>query len=415
MRRLQQVCCVLPAALLSVAAAAVPAPPAPQQGAAAAAPKTVEGDTPLLQLCRAAAAAGEADRPALQQLIEAQLRQGADALAENSEGCNALFYLCALPDFKNDLEGKKLLPRELALRIPHDDTQLQRYMKLRLAQAERCPADGSRDYLVRRYCAPAYGRAQARLAAYLAAGSLCRIPQDGLKTTLSFMLLADAQQARSYVNGLILWQHGEHFIEEIPAAFLQTLHDLNWQVNPGNIRQALQKLNSMLPATKEDMIDCYASAPMAKLLELLVNHEGANALPDLQKYSKSYDPELVQACLRLRLRLNNITPPDELPEPPADAELAAMREALLTDAALHNGSLDGLTATTLQHAATYLQHVGLTQHAEIIFSMIEEGEIIVTESSMPAVRALYDDLQEQRPRVLLLKRLLEQHKPTPAP
>lgn len=415
MRLFQQVCCVLPAALLTVAAAAAPAPPAPQQGAAAVATKNAEGDTPLLQLCRAAVDAEDADRPALLQRIEEQLRQGADALAENSEGCNALFYLYALPDFKKELEAKKLLPRELALRIPHDEAQLLRYMKLRLAQAELCPAEGSRDYLIRRYCAPAYKRAQGKLAAYLAAGSLYRLPQDGMKTTLAFMLLADEQNARAYVNNLILWQHGEHFLEEIPAAFLQILYDLDWQVNPGKVRLALQKLNSMLPATQEDMIDCYASVPMAKLLALLVNHEGKNALPDLRKYAKSYDPELVQACLRLQLKLNNITPPDELPEPPADAEQAAMREALLTDAALHNGTLEGLTPATLQHAATYLQQVGLPQHAETIFSMLEEGEIIVTESSMPAVRALYDDLQEQRPRVLLLKRLLEHQPPAPAP
>lgn len=415
MQKLRQVCLLLPAAVLTAAQAAVPAPTAEPAAAPQAAVTKVEGDTPLLQLCRAAATAPAAALPPLQQSIEEQLRQGADALAENSEGCNALFYLCALPDYKKELEGKKLLPRELALRIPHDEAQLQRYMKLRLAQAELCPADGSRDYLVRRYCAPAYKRAQAKLAAYLAAGSLYRIPQEGIKTTLSFMLLADDQQARAYINDLILWQHGEHFLEEIPAAFLQELYNLNWQVNSGKLRLALQKLNSMLPTTQEDMIDCYASIPMATLLELLVNHEGANALPDLKRYAKSYDPDLVQACLRLQLKLNNITPPDELPEPPADAEQAAMREALLVDAALHRGSIDGFTPAALQRAATYLQQNGLPQHAEIIFSMLEEGDIIVTESSMPAVRALYEDLREQRPRVVLLKRLLEHQPPTPAP
>lgn len=413
MRSFRQVCMLLPAAVLTAAQAAVPTPPAEPQNTPAPLVKA-EGDTPLLQLCRAAATANAEARPPLQQSIEELLRKGADALSENSEGCNALFYLCALPDFKKELEGKKLLPRELALRIPHDDAQLQRYMKLRLAQAELCPAEGSRDYLVRRYCAPAFGRAQARLAAYLAAGSLYRIPQDGMKTTLSFMLLADDQKARAYVNDLILWQHGEHFLEEIPAAFLQDLYTLNWHVNPGKLRLALQKLNSMLPKTQEDMIDCYASVPMARLLELLVSHERANALPDLKQYAKSYDPDLVQACLRLQLKLNNITPPDELPEPPADAEQAAMREALLADAALHRGSLDGLTPATLQHAAAYLQQKGLTQHAEIISGLLEDGEIIVTDSSMPAVRALYEDLQEQRPRVVLLKRLLEQQPPTPA-
>lgn len=374
-----------------------------------------EGDTPLIRLCRAAAEnTDETAREEQEALIAGMLKNGADALAENSAGCNALFYLHALPRFKHELEAQKLLPRELALRIPHDETQLLRYMRLRTAQARLCPAEESRDYLIRRYCAPAYGRAQALLGNYLAAGSLCKIPQDALKTVPAFMLTADFQRAHAYVNNLHLWQHGEHFLEEIPAAFLQSLLELNWQVNPGKLRLALQKLNSMLPSTQEDMIDCFAADPMAQLLELLVSHEGERALPDLQRYAKSYDPELVQACLRLQMKLKNIIPPDELPEPPDDSELADMREALLVDAALHRGNLDGLTPATLQRAATYLQNKGLTRHAEIIFSMLEEGEIIVTDSSMPAVRALYEDLQEQRPRVVLLKRLLEQP-PPPAP
>lgn len=419
MPSLRQFLLLLPALLQPVAAEGalppavpMPAPLTAEQLAALPGGAETAGDTLLLRLCRAAAVSDTAPVAQLAPAITQELRNGADALAENAEGCNALFYINGLPELKKELEKQKLLPRELALRIPHDDTQLLRYMKLRIAQNALCPTEGCRRYLVRRYCAPAFGRAQDKLESYLNAGSLHRLPSDGIATTLEFMLLADPQQAHAYINKLHFWQHGEHFLEEIPAAFLQSLLKLRWQVNPGHLRAALQKLNSMLPATKDDMIDCYASVPMAKLLELLVTYEGNRALPDLQKYAKSYDPELVQASLRLQLRLRNIIPPDETDTPPADAEQAAMREALLTDAALHNGTIEGLTPAMLQHAATYLQQAGLPQHAEIIFSLLEEGEIIVTESSMPAVRAQYEDLQEQRPRVVLLKRLLETA-PTP--
>lgn len=366
------------------------------------------GNSLLLTLCRTAGSSNKITSAYLQPFITSLLINGANPLTEDANGCNAVFYLSGMPDYYAVLKHQNLIPRELALRLPPEEHLQLRYMKLRASQIPLAPAPGSREYLVRRYCAPFYEKAEDRLAHYMQAEGLYVIPESGLSTCLAFMRIANPQRAHAYINNLSLWQHGEHFLEEIPSAFLQDLTQLSWQVNPGKLRLALQKLNSMLPSSADDMIDCNAAAPMSALLELLVNQEGRRALPDLKKYADTYDPELAQAVLRLELKLNGITPPDETEEEPKDAELVAMREALQTDAALHQGILDGLTAEKLVRVAAYLNREGLPRHAEIISSMVEEGELIATETSMPAIRAEYETLQEERPRVRLLRKLLTQ-------
>lgn len=401
-------------ALLAAAAVAQPMQPIPQPAAgcdmSAWLDTTVDsnGNSLLLTLCETAARTDKASAAYLQPAIRQLLMKGADPLAENGAGCNAVFYLCGMPEFYTELKKEKLIPRELTLRLPAEETALLLYMKRRTAQAALAPAQGSREYLQRRYCTPFYTRAQERLHRYLQAEGLYRMPDGAMPTVLAFMRLADAQRAHAYINNLPLWQHGEHFLEELPAEFLHSLVQLGWQVNPGKLRLALQKLNSMLPDRQDDMIDCSAAEPMAYLLELLVNQEGKRALPDLQKYTVSYDPELVQAALRLQLRLNGITPPDEDTSEPQNADMAAMREVLMADSALHKGCLEGLNAANLMRVADYLEHEGLTEHAEIFRSMVEEGELIATETSMPSIRAAYDDLNEERPRVRLLRKMLTQ-------
>ncbi len=366
------------------------------------------GNSLLLTLCRTAVSSNKSTSAYLQPCITTLLNNGANPLTEDSSGCNAVFYLSGMPDYYAALRQQDLIPRELALRLPPEEHLQLRYMKLRTSQMPLAPVQGCREYLVRRYCAPFYEKAEDRLRHYMQAEGLYAIPEGGINTCLGFMLIANPQRARAYINDLPLWQHGEHFLEEIPHAFLQELTQLGWQVNPGKLRLALQKLNSMLPGSADDMIDCNAAAPMSALLELLVNQEGRRALPDLKKYAGTYDPELAQAVLRLELRLNGIIPPDETEEEPQDAELAAMREVLQTDAALHQGILEGLSAEKLERVAAYLNREGLPCHAEIISSMVEGGELIATETSMPAIRAEYETLKEERPRVRLLRKLLSQ-------
>ncbi len=406
---------LLTLAALAPMAAAAPQPRAELSGAALLAPYLLQqssdsaGDTAIIRLCRAAALGDEQTQRYLEPLIAQLLAGGADAMEENAEGCHAYFYLHDCPELLARLQKKQLLQAEPLLRIPHDEKAFLRYLNARTAQAPHATGKGSKDYLIRRYCEPAYPRAELKLRIYLNSGSLYRIPQGALTTCLAFMRLTDPERAYAFVNNLPVWLHGEHFLEELPAALLNSLTELQWKVNPGKLRLALEKLNSMLPATQGDMIDCFAAEPMGQLLELLVYQEGERALPDLQRYAQSFDPELVQVTLRLQLRLKGITLPDELDEAPEDPKQQQLREALQTDSALHRGAAADFQPEVLLRVADYLAQIGLPEHAEIIGSMVEEGELIVTEASLPSVRARYEELREERPRVRLLRRLLEEH------
>lgn len=369
-------------------------------------PGAAWGDTQLLWLC-GGVANNPGALPMLRPLIEQQLRDGADVFRENLDGCNALFYLHSRPDFLQQLREQHLVPdKEPPVSSPRTEHELAAYMKLRVHQAGLAPTPGSRSYLINRYCKPAARPARALLRRYLKAESLRRLPAGALDTTLAFLRMAAPDDTYALIDSLPLWQHGEHFLEEIPDALLSALSEQEWPVSPGRLRQALQKLDTLLPASAEDMIDCSAAAPMGHLLTMLVQQEGEHALPDLKKYEKSYDPELVQTSLRLQLKLKGMTPPDEAEEvPPA---LQPMREALLADAALHHGAADELTTERLKQAVICLRAHHLPQHAQLLEDMMSEnGEAEVTEDTLPSLRVRYEDMEEAAPRAVLLRYLHE--------
>lgn len=369
-------------------------------------PAEATGDTQLLWLCGLVANNPEA-LPTLRPMIEAQLRRGADVSLENSEGCSAMFYLHSQPELLQQLQEAKLIKRtEPPVDIPGTEHALAAYIRQRVHQSQLAPTPGSRSYLINRYCKPAARPARALLRRYMTAESLRRIPAGALGNCLAFLRMAAPDETYALIDSLPLWQHGEHFLEEIPDALLAELCEQEWPVSPGRLRQALHKLDSMLPATAEDMIDCAAAAPMGNLLTMLVQQEGARALPDLRKYEKSRDPELVQTCLRLRLRLQGLTPPDEAAEVPE--ELQPMREALLADAALHHGTAEELTAERLRQAALCLRRHDLPRHARLLEEMLTpDGESAVTEDTLPSLRVRYEELEEQTPRIVLLRYLQE--------
>lgn len=369
-------------------------------------PAEATGDTQLLWLCGLVANNPSA-LPTLRPLIEEQLRRGADASLENTEGCNALFYLHSQPELLQELKGRKLLSsKEPELIIPSKESELAAYMRKRVHQASLAPTPGSRNYLINRYCKPAARPARALFRRYMNAESLRRLPGGAIGDCIAFLRLAAPDETYSLIDSLTLWQHGEHFLEEIPDALLTALCEQEWPVSPGRLRQALHKLDTMLPASSEEMIDCAAAAPMAHLLTMLVQQEGERALPDLKKYEKSRDPELVQTCLRLQLKLKGLTPPDEADE--VTEELHPLREALLADAALHHGAAEELTAERLQQAVICLRRHNLLQHAQLLEDMMTpDGASNVTEDTLPSLRVRYEEMKEKSPRAVLLRYLSE--------
>lgn len=367
------------------------------------------GDTLLIALARAAYSLPSAARVQLMEpLLTDLLKAGHDPLHENKTGCNAVFYLAGMPDFYNKLVTANQLPRELALRIPHEEGSLLRYMRLRNSQALLSKSAGSRDYLVRRYCAPAYERAQRLVQNYLGAPALSSIPAGALADCLTFMHLANPEAAEGFINSLTLWEHGEHFLEEIPAQLLITLHSMGWNVNPALLRKALHKLGSMLPVSKDDMIECAASAPMSRILEMLTSREGAGAMPELQQYAEAFDPEIVHTALVLQMKLQGLPIPwDSAFLGLTHPEAIEIREALYADAAIRHGHMEKLTGQQLTATANVLRKHNMPLHADMMTGIVEGETVILRPELRPAFRTRYEEIREDAPHVMLLRYLME--------
>lgn len=365
-------------------------------------------DSLLLTLSRAAHNMPSATRAQLlDPVIKELLRLGHDPLEENEQGCNAVFYLAGIPELYRQLTAEDLLPRELALRIPHDEGALLRYMRLRNNQANLARAAGSHEYLVRRYCAPAYARAERLLRSYMGATSLTRLPHEAMTDCLSFMMLANPRAAQNYINSLTYWEHGEHFLEEIPAHLLATLHQLEWSVDPVQLRRALDKLGTLLPESKDDMIECAASVPMARILEMLTRMEGSGAMPELEKYAAAFDPEIVHSALLLQMKLLGIPRPgDEAFKNITIPEIAEVREALAVDEAIRKGHMEQLNAARLIQAAGVLRKHQMPHHAEMMAGIVENDQIVLRPELRPAFRTRYEELREASPHVVLLRYLI---------
>lgn len=368
-----------------------------------------QGNTPLLIASKAAYHAPSAGGARiLFPLVNNLLSEGCDPLHENKSGCNAVYYIAGIPELYKQLSEQQLLPRELALRIPHDEGALLRYMRLRNNQALLARAAGSQDYLARRYCTPAYARAERLLRNYLGAAALSRIPQNAMADTLSFMHLANPEQASNFINSLTLWEHGEHFLEEIPAQLLHTLNSLEWQVAPGLLKKALHKLGSMLPVSKDDMIECAASAPMACILEMLTRQEGQGALPELERYAAAFDPEIVHKALALQMKLKGLPRPWE-PEFSqfTSPEVLEIRLAIHVDFLVRYNHMEQLSASSIRSAADAFRKHAMPKHADMLESIIDGERIILRPELRPAFRTRYEELKEEAPHVVMLRYLMQ--------
>lgn len=368
-----------------------------------------QGDTLLIKAARASYEMPTDARTRLMEpLLVSMLQQGCDPLIENKAGCNAVFYLAGIPDFYQKLQAADLLPRELALRIPHEEGALLRYMRLRNDQALLARSAGSRDYLTRRYCAPAFARAERLMRNYMGAHSISQIPPTAMADILAFMHLANAARAEAFVNSLPLWEHGEHFLEEIPAHLLKTLHSMGWRVDGKLLRMALHKLGTLLPVSKDDMIECDASLPMSDILRMLTHMEGTGALPELQQYAAAFDPGIVHTALALQMQLKGLP----LPWEPAffhlqNPELKEIRLALQVDAAIRHGRMAKLNAADVMRTAALLRKHQMPRHAGMMEDIVEGDRIILRPELRPAYRTRYEELREDAPHVALLRYLMQ--------
>ncbi len=395
--------------------------------------RSMGDETPLLLLCHAL----ELDyrfrtepsfRSAVKEAIILLLRHGADPLMENGAGCNAIFYIEGKPELVKKLSEEQLLPRELALRIPSGGAALTRYIRKRAAQAAHTKHEGSLAYLSRRYCAPAYDRVFERLQRYLRAESSAHLPPSALRDCLAFLRVADRKKIEEWVNSNPLWEHSEHFLEEIPERFLAALCELNWSVEPARLRMALDKLDTMLPKAKEDMIECFAGIPMSQLLRMLNSVDAASAEPLLLSYADSRDSTLAAEALCLQLEKKRLPRPEpqaleaRLLPLGANATLSPeqvnLMELARVDAAASSANWAGVDAAMARRVQVELRRLGLTHHAELLSLLIENNSITTDADALAEVRSAWSDPAVPSPQVVMARNLLqhpEYCRPLPAP
>ncbi len=371
------------------------------------------GDTPLLLLCHAL----ELDyryrhepvyRAALTEALELLLRRGADALHENELGCNAIFFIEGQPELSKLLRERKLLPRELSLRLPSGGAALTRYIRLRAAQAACTTHEGSLNYLTRRYCAPIYDRVFARLQRYMRAESATQIPPESLRDCLAFLRVADRGKISEWVDEHPYWEHSEHFLEEVPERFLAELCELDWEVKPARLRQALKKLDSMLPQDENDMIDCFAGQPMAQLLRMLDHVEGEKAAPLVRKYAASRDSALAGEALCLQLERKGLPRPQVAAlqvclTNPQGGESKRLLDMARVDAAARSGNWADMDAATVLRVQEDLRKRELGYHADLL-SLIHEGEGITADAdALAELRAAWSDPAHPSPQMAMAR------------
>lgn len=395
-------------------------PPAAAEETAAGEPATEEpataveedGDTPLIRVARETALMGKASAEQYAELRR-MLQEGADPLEENRLGCNAMFYLHGVPGLADRLKAEKLLPPELALRVPAGKSDFLLYLALRAAQANLTEAPGSLKYLSTRYCKPVYTRTQELLAAMLKQDSLTADEIRTMADCLAVMRAADPKKSASFINKLPYWKNSEQMIHPIPLALVRNLAALHWKVDTRNLRAALDKLALMLPANRDDMIDCAAGAPARSLMALLVEQEGKKAEPVLRRFAKAYDPDAAYAALELLLQLKGCPLPEVQGTPATPLE--AYSEAAHVDAAVYHGTWQELEPAAISRAAALFRALGLPLHAEMLENLVQDGTLAVDPDDALDLRYRYEEINEPSPRTTILRRLLDQQDPAATP
>ncbi|MDO5470584.1 MAG: hypothetical protein Q4F38_04710 [Akkermansia sp.] len=355
---------------------------------------------------------------AVDEAITLLLKNGANVLHENEAGCNAAFFLQSKPRLLQQLTDAGLLPKKLAVRIPHQYAAFGRYMRKRVAQAGLTRHEASRQYLISTYCAPAYEQAEAQLHAIIA-NEDTRKQTAEISELLAFMRLADEKKANNYVHALRYWEHGEHLLEEVPSRVLQALNELEWKVNSKSLRKALRKLDSMLPGSPDEMIDCFAAQPMGILLAMLARNEGEKALPTIRKYCNCDEADLASTAYGLLLNSNGLpapTPealmerfaamgiksPEEL-----TPEQRRIYECAVVDAALRSGDISAVTAEMAQHARKAFADMKLPRHAEIVGRLLQGNALTTDSYTIQATHHSYIEQPPPAPRMYMARYILE--------
>lgn len=326
-----------------------------------------EGETPLRLLAKLACE-NQNNHLLLQQLEEPLavmlVRQRREVFQRDRLGQDAIYLLFGAPELMQRLRERGVLPRLLPYRFPKEPGAAKRAVSTLAALAEGKNTPEQKNYLRVCYLSPNYDQVLSMLKEEIhrPTGN-----NGNLRSYLSFLREAEPVKAESYINSLPLWEHSEHFLEEPPMNLLRELHNLHWQVTASRLKTALEKLERMLPHSQDDMIECDAAKPMAYLLDMLIEQQGAEQSQAwIKRCAASFDPELSTCALNHLLRMKGL--PDCLHhDRTASPTLQRLRHCVLdVDKALLQSGGENIPANDLQQAAETCRMLQLYEHASIL-------------------------------------------------
>lgn len=391
--------------------------------AAAAAARQNTAQQDLLHSCRLLSGAGTPGsiKQLLRQHVIELLAAGANPDAPDEHGNSARLYLLGDDDFTRELQSRGLLREAPAAeRIPEAPAAFASYVQRKLEQWSGPLPAAAREQL-RKNCLPAVPLALHRLDHQLRRPLTSTAQQQELKNLLRFLHLVDRDGAQAHIAALPLWTHAEHFIESGPGTLLEALAELKWPMPAEQLRPAIERLSRMLPASKDDMIDCNAALPLSQLLEMLYEQEGDAAWPTIEPYLHSGDPQMSCAAHLLELRHRKLPAPDEEQLSPYLEQLSGIAQEQLqdlilccrVDRALTRDEPGLLHPDDLQQAPAALRDLGADAHARLIDQALAAGPL--TEESWQLLRQQYIYLREDPPRLQAARFILSHPELFPPP
>lgn len=320
----------------------------------------------------------------LRNRIRSLLLNGANPLTTTPEGNSAQLYLMADGQFYRQLLADKLI-RTLPKESPADDSlaSLINYIRKKLRQWDSDLPEPARQALLDSAVKPLTPRAWELLAELMSRPLSGPVQKNAMANTLRFLQLADGDSFNKRMAELPYWEHAEHFIESTPGALLEILRDLRCTIPSDKLRKAAARLSTMLPATIDDQIDCNAAAPLALILDILLDQEGDKAWPDIEPYLSSHDPQMVCAAHVMQLRHLGLPEPETAQLTPYRDRLsgshAEQLEELITCCRIHHAITRDkpalLQTGDLEKAPSILHNLGAHAHARLIEKALAQGPL----------------------------------------
>ena len=180
------------------------------------------------------------------------------------------------------------------------------------------------------------------------------------------------------------------------------------------LRTALAKLDSMLPGSPDEMIDCDAAQPMGILLTMLMRTEGDRAEPLIRKYAECNEANLAYTAHRIMLQRLSLPVPEKdvfhrlYGNNPETMQPIHRRlyECALVDEALRNNDISALSSGVVERVIAAFRDMGLSKYADIVATLLKNGSLTDDRYSIQAAHHSYIEQPPPSPRIIMARYIL---------